>query len=215
MSTSPPPYTYQALRKEWQIRCASFCNNEAQVNEAFEKLVNAYSNTSRHYHNLSHINHMLGLLQKCHSEISEADAVYFSIWYHDAVYNSLNKDNEERSTALAAKELAVLGMSDNTINRISNYILATKAHLPVQDTSLQWLLDFDLSILGAEPEVYKQYTRAVREEYSIYPGFMYKAGRKKAMLHFLEREHIFQTAQFRALYEEQARTNIATEISAL
>jgi predicted metal-dependent HD superfamily phosphohydrolase len=215
MSISPPPYSYQILRNEWQAKCASFCSNEVLINKAFDKLEMAYADTSRHYHNLTHIENMLGLLEKYKQEITEPEILYFAIWYHDAVYKTLKKNSEEKSAVLAVKELTALGMNSETVNRISEYICATKAHAATQDKNLQWLLDFDLSILGAESKSYMAYTEAVRKEYSIYPDFMYKPGRKKAMQHFLEKEHIFQTEQFRILFEERARLNISAEISGL
>jgi len=46
----------------------------------------------------------------------------------------------------------------------------------------------------------------------IYPDFLYNPGRKKALEHFLENEFIFQTNEFRRLFEENARANIQQEI---
>lgn len=215
MSTLHPPYNSQILKREWQATCASFCNNEALITSAFNKLEKAYTDTARHYHNLSHIVQMLGLLKQYRQEIIEPEILYFVIWYHDAVYSTLKKNSEERSAALAVKELTALGMNKERVNSIQEYILATKAHNTTPDKNLQWLLDFDLSILGADPKTYMAYTQAVRREYSIYPDLLYKPGRKKAMQHFLGKQYIFQTEQFRTLFEERARQNISTEISSL
>jgi predicted metal-dependent HD superfamily phosphohydrolase len=40
-------------------------------------------------------------------------------------------------------------------------------------------LDADLSILGKDLDTYLAYTKMIRKEYSIYPDFLYKPGRKK------------------------------------
>ncbi|GAB5525289.1 MAG: hypothetical protein Roseis2KO_31610 [Roseivirga sp.] len=78
-----------------------------------------------------------------------------------------------------------------------------------------YLTDIDLSVLGAAPEVYQNYTVAIRKEYSIYPGFLYKRGRKKVLKHFLEMEHIFKTELFREKYEDRARKNLQAELNSL
>jgi predicted metal-dependent HD superfamily phosphohydrolase len=59
------------------------------------------------------------------------------------------------------------------------------------------------------------YFEQIRKEYRIYPDFLYKPGRAKALEHFLENKFIFQTEEFRKLYEEKARRNIEKEISLL
>ncbi len=44
---------------------------------------------------------------------------------------------------------------------------------------INYLLDADLSVLGKDRETYLVYTQMIRKEYSIYPDFLYKPGRKK------------------------------------
>lgn len=55
------------------------------------------------------------------------------------------------------------------------------------------------------------YTKQIRKEYSIYPDFLYKPGRKKVLEHFLQLENIFKTDYFKTKYEVQARKNIESE----
>ncbi|HEV2666536.1 MAG TPA: hypothetical protein VG324_16580, partial [Blastocatellia bacterium] len=95
-------------------------------------------------------------------------------------------------------------------------ILATKHH---RADDLSWdvkvFLDLDTSILGAPEDIYKEYSRAIRKEYSWVPGFLYRKGRMKVLNDFLGRERIYQTEEIRAKYETQARHNIAEEIRTL
>jgi len=72
--------------------------------------------------------------------------------------------------------------------------------------------DADLSILGAEWPIYHNYTDQIRQEYAIYPDFMYKPGRKKVLLHFLKMERIFKTDYFYITFEAQAIKNIKQEL---
>lgn len=76
-------------------------------------------------------------------------------------------------------------------------------------------MDADLSILGKSSQVYLEYTKQIRKEYSIYPHFLYKPGRKKALEHFLALESIFKTEYFKKKYEIRARENIEFELSIL
>jgi len=82
-----------------------------------------------------------------------------------------------------------------------------------EDTN--YLLDADLSVLGKDFETYLKYTQNIRKEYSIYPDFLYKPGRKKVLKHFLELESIFKTEYFKEKYEARAKENIAKELQLL
>lgn len=93
-------------------------------------------------------------------------------------------------------------------------IRATKNHNPA-DEETNLFTDADLSILGAAPEAYEQYTRQVRREYGLYPGFLYTRGRKKVLNHFLNMPRIFKTSGFYTRYEEQARKNLRSELEAM
>jgi predicted metal-dependent HD superfamily phosphohydrolase len=92
--------------------------------------------------------------------------------------------------------------------------MATKRHEP-SDDEIDLFTDADLSILGSSPDVYQLYSQQVRQEYSIYPDLLYKAGRKKMLLHFLEMEHIYKTSFFRNKYETTARRNLENELGGL
>ncbi|WP_438969358.1 hypothetical protein [Nonlabens sp.] len=77
------------------------------------------------------------------------------------------------------------------------------------------MIDHDLSILGQINEIYTSYTQKVRKEYKMYPNFIYKRARKKAMLHFLEQDAVFEREELTHTYETQARENILKEIKSL
>lgn len=182
---------------------------------AFERLEAEYEDLSRQYHNMGHIAAMLSLLATYQQEIEQPDVLFFTIWYHDAVYSILKQNNEANSAELAQKELGKLGLSAEKINAVCAYILATQKHEATAIKDLQWLLDFDLYILGAPAKIYNLYTKAIRAEYKWYPDFIYNGGRKKVLQHFSQNPYIYQTITFRNLYEQQARQNIQQELLAL
>jgi predicted metal-dependent HD superfamily phosphohydrolase len=81
------------------------------------------------------------------------------------------------------------------------------------DTGALLLVDADLAILGAPPEMYKVYARAIRREYAWVPDADYRVGRRAVLQRFLDRPRIFGTE---SLYQERelaARRNLAAEIA--
>lgn len=188
-----------------------FSANEIQKN--WMDLEKAYSKKSRHYHNLTHIKDMIASFDTYHNQLDNPNEILFSILYHDVVYSASKKDNEFKSAEYA---LAILP-ENTTINKqlVFDAICATQQHQHNEVEDINWLIDFDLKILARDWDDYQIYFEQIRKEYSIYPDFLYKPGRAKALKHFLENEFIFQTEEFRKLYEEKARNNIEKEISIL
>ncbi|MCI3939490.1 hypothetical protein MQX03_20150 [Chryseobacterium aahli] len=174
-----------------------------------------YAKKGRHYHNLSHLENMFSELELVKDRIVNFTNISFSVLYHDVIYDASSKLNEEKSAEFAKLRLEKLGLNKIDIEEISKQILATKSHHKSKSNDTNYLLDADLSILGKDIESYVKYTEQIRKEYSIYPDFLYKPGRKKVLQHFLELESIFKTEYFKAKYENQARKNIEFEIGQL
>lgn len=149
------------------------------------------------------------------NQIEKFDNISFSIFYHDIIYDASSKLNEEKSADIAKERLEILSVNNDGIQRIYEQISATKSHKKSDNEDINFLLDADLSILGKSSEVYLEYTKQIRKEYSIYPNFLYKPGRKKVLQHFLELESIFKTEYFRGKYEIQAKKNIEFELKNL
>ncbi|TPK57288.1 hypothetical protein FJ546_27020 [Mesorhizobium sp. B2-4-19] len=185
-----------------------------------QELAALYLAESRHYHNLAHIEAMLALADDYRALLSDPEAVEAAIWFHDAIYDSKAKDNEARSAALAAQKLASR-TDPERLDRIGAMILATATHqLPgfdddaaTRDASL--FLDMDLSILGAAPDAFDAYERAVRREYGWVEEPMWRAGRGAVLKDLLARPRIFLTEEFRQRFEPQARLNMARSLEAL
>lgn len=198
-----------------------FLENEPLIDDALKSELSAlYAAQDRHYHDLAHIEAMLGLAGEYRGLLGDPEAVEAAIWFHDAIYDSKAKDNEIQSAALAEKKLA--GRAEaGRLDRISAMIVATATHqLPlyddpttVRDASL--FLDMDLSILGAAPDAFDAYERAVRREYHWVEEPMWRAGRSAVLKNFLARPHIFRTEEFRRRFEPQARLNMARSLAAL
>ena len=160
---------------------------------------------------------MLRLCTQCKDELKDLDTVRFSIWFHDLVYKSTNKDNEYKSAVLAKKMLESFSCTSEEIQKVYDFIMSTKNHqiLDSSNSDNAYLLDFDLSILGKPWKEYQNYTQQIRKEYKIYPNFLYNRGRKKVLRSFLNRDSLYFTEKYRTLYEAQARENVKREIHLL
>jgi len=176
-----------------------------------------YTDWSRHYHNLSHIWSLLNLSEQFAAELKEAALIDMSIWFHDVVYDSKSKDNEQQS-AFFAEDLLRPYLSKEQLAFIGALIMSTAGHQPKmpENSDNLWFLDFDLAILAAEKKKYKAYSEAIREEYkSLFSFFVYNSGRKKVLKTFLGRKKLYFTDLFREQYEPIARENLAWELGGL
>jgi len=187
--------------------------SEDEIQKNWEDLEKAYSKKSRHYHNLTHLKEMIKGFETYRDKLQNPNEILFSIFYHDFVYSASKKDNELKSAEFA---LAILPENINLNKQlVFDAICATQQHQYNSIEDINWLIDFDLKILAKDWDDYKIYFEQIRKEYRIYPDFLYKPGRAKALKHFLENEFIFQTDEFRNLYEGKARINIEKEIELL
>lgn len=186
--------------------------NHLEINTRWELVDKNYSKKNRYYHNWIHIEAMTKNWLEYKNQLENPIEVLLGIYYHDVIYVSTRKDNELKSAQLIFKEFKKSKEID--LNIIYNLILCTQTHNATTNDE-KWLVDFDLQILGKDWKIYKNYCEQIRKEYRIYPNFMYNPGRKKALLHFLDKETIYQTEPFRTQYEKQARENIKREIGLL
>jgi predicted metal-dependent HD superfamily phosphohydrolase len=202
------------LKTEWQHLLGKYCSDEAEIDKIFQLLVTKYSEKHRAYHNLSHINYLLGEAEKI--EFEDFEAVFLATWFHDAIYEPRRKDNEIQSAKLAIKLLQTLNLPNNKIKQVEKIIIATQTHSAENlDDDGKIFLDLDLSILGANEEIYQNYSRVIRHEYAYVPNFLYRRGRKKVLENFLRRETIYFTENLRQRFEKQARINLSNEIKEL
>ena len=204
------------LKSQWDDLLSSYNPDKSIKDNSFQLLKEKYSANGRFYHNLSHVKTLLNLLEPLKDKIQEHNAIRFSIWFHDVIYNTKRNDNEEESARLASELLGTLHVNTETINFVRDLILATKGHSGhnlSEDAKL--FLDMDLAILGMSEEIYIKYSKAIREEYSWVPELRYRTSRKKILESFIARESIYATDEMKQRFEEQARINIMGEIKSL
>jgi predicted metal-dependent HD superfamily phosphohydrolase/GNAT superfamily N-acetyltransferase len=182
----------------------------------FEALMAAYQASGRHYHTGAHLLAVLRWREALFpGPDPEAD---LALLYHDALYQPLASDNEERSADWFDREAAARGWSPARRLPVVEAIRAT-AHRPDRQEEGSSLaarvLDCDLAVLGAEPASYTAYVDAVRREYAQVPEPLWRAGRGRLLEGLLSRPALFSTAPGRARFEAKARANLERELASL
>jgi len=185
------------------------------IHNCWNEIESYYTKPNRHYHTLSHLEDLYQHLFDIKDKITNWNLMLFSIYYHDVIYNPANSNNEEQSADLAIQRMAKLGVSFKEIELCKNQILATKSHKISNDLDTNCFIDADLSILGRDWDTYNTYCENIRKEYSIYPNFLYKQGRKKVIQHFLNMKRIYKTNIFFKRYEKQAKDNLEKELKSI
>lgn len=201
------------LSQKWQQYCQDLSVNQGAIDRVFQILVTAYSQSDRHYHNLTHIDQIFTTLDRFDSTLQNPIAVFFATWFHDLVYNSQATDNEIKSAKSAGKLLATIGGSRELIDRVQSLIMATKGHqIDPDDRDKCIFLDADLAILGADPIQYQIYQQSIRREYSWVPDIAYQTGRIQVLEGFLQRNRLYYTDLLFDELESIARINMNNEI---
>ena len=178
-----------------------------------EMLFSCYGEAKRFYHNLNHIENTLNYLAK----IKEYDYInnyifrnsQISLIFHDVIYETNSKRNEENSADLVGHFISNNSIFD--INIIKKAILATKHDGNNLDNFIaKIVVDCDLASLAENWEIYQNYTNLIWKEYEqVYTNEQFKQGRIKWLKEFLSKPKIFQTKFFN---EKQARENLEREI---
>ncbi|MGH3331622.1 MAG: HD domain-containing protein [Nocardioidaceae bacterium] len=193
----------------------------ADNTEIYDRLVAAYGEPHRGYHNLQHLQEVLehvdAILGAGHaSDIQgvDRDVVVLAAWFHDAVYEG--SEDEERSAVLAERELATVDVPPLLVEEVARLVRLTAGHRPAPDDRAgQVLCDADLAILAADEDRYAEYTEGVRREYAHVPDAEFRAGRAGVLRDLMESTPLFSSRYGQEHWEERARSNVERELADL
>lgn len=197
----------------WNQLCARL--DIAADGATYRNLIKAHAEKHRAYHTLDHIAACLRHLDDVREHLQRPDEVEMALWFHDAVYEPFSASNEEDSAEWAADWLQDRGVEKAVFRRISDYILATKSHESPETLDGQFMLDIDLSILGAPADIYDEFELNIRREYRRVPGFIFRKKRKAILEGFLARERLYMTDHFHDKLDRAARLNLLRAIGSL
>lgn len=180
-----------------------------------------WAESHRGYHDLRHLDEVLGALRDLRAEVLDDDTHWactvLAAWFHDAVYDvAAPADNERLSADLARAALSRNGMESEVVDTTCALVMSSAAHEVTQTRGPQAAFhDADLWILGAPAERFDCYCADVREEYAAVSDEAYAAGRSAILRPFLEREWVYRTDHARRLWERAARENLVRELARL
>lgn len=183
--------------------------------ELYQRLVACYSDPHRSYHTMQHLEECFVHLESVRSLAERPGEIELALWFHDAVYNTRRKDNEERSAQWARDSALAAGLSGDQASRIYELVMTTVHDAVPVDRDAAVLVDIDLAILGSDSARFDEYEVQVRKEYSWVPEPLYAAARRKILQEFANRRSIYSTEYFRSEYEARARDNIARSLARL
>ncbi|CAM4013622.1 hypothetical protein PSAR109036_04510 [Psychrobacter arenosus] len=183
-----------------------------------------YTEPQRAYHTLAHLKFIFAQFTGISESLRQPSLVALALFYHDVIYHMGDKpattvapkSNEALSADHAAAQLKDW-LNPEQIERIYELILLTESHQlsDTTDSDAAYLLDLDLSVLGASWSTYQRYAQAVRFEYQHVPIKAYRLGRAAVLQHLLSHPSLYMTERFYTQYEESARANIARELHTL
>ena len=177
-----------------------------------DDLITRHSEPHRAYHTLEHVLDVLGVFDGL--SVLDRSAAELAAWFHDAVYDAGSSENEAQSARLAREALRAF-VDEARLRRVEELILATARHEGASGADTASFLDADLAILGASPERYDAYARAIRAEFAWLPAEVSREGRSRVLHSFLDRPFVYGTPLMREHHEVAARENMQRELASL
>jgi predicted metal-dependent HD superfamily phosphohydrolase len=176
----------------------------------------AYQTPPRAYHSMHHVQEVLAHYDHVAAAVgwSNPKEVYIAILFHDAIYHAGRKDNEARSAELAITSIEKYLPNEALDSQKIKYLIElTARHGHIQSAALDedtaHFLDCDMAILGAEPEQFQGYDKAIASEYrGKLPGWMFQFYRRKFLRGLLDLPRIYLSQLFFNSHEAKARANI-------
>ena len=182
-----------------------------------ERLVAAYGEERRGYHDLRHLTEVLDRLDELAAAGTSFDPVVVRLaaWFHDAVHDGRPGD-EERSARWAEQALAGAAVAPPVVAEVARLVLMTEHHDPApDDADGAALSDADLAILAAPRERYADYVADVRLEYAHVSDRDFALGRTAVLRALLAADRLFRTDLGHERWEAAARRNVEADLAAL
>lgn len=201
--------SWQRLSSDLEMRSDNLLNELA----LYDALIARYSEPHRKYHSRQHLTECLTWFESVADLAIYPAEIEAAIWFHDAIYEPTQADNEELSARWASDSLRKRAVSAASVARIQQLVLATQhAAMPTLPDA-QLLVDIDLAILGSPESRFSEYEQQIRAEYAWVPERTFHQRRREVLLSFLARENIYSTQHFRDALEQQARSNLRWAIA--
>ena len=192
----------------------------AESSMLWQDIASRYNEPQRAYHSLQHIQQLFAQFEKIKQHLYEPNIIALALYYPDVIYDPTRLDNELKSAKYAVEALSKY-IDDEKRQHIYKLIMMTASHQideladSNKSSDAAYLLDMDLSILGAPWVEYEKYAQAVRQEYAYVSDIKYRAGRASVLNSLLAHPTLYITDYYYERLETKARINIKREITLL
>ena len=204
----------EALLALWQTSWQAIEGSQ-DPGELGPLLLAAHREPQRVYHSVQHLIDCLNTWEDWAEEASRAHEVAIALWFHDAIYDTNRHDSEARSARWALDSLSAGGVPLDTVRRIRDLVIATRANENPSSDDARLINDIDLAIIGTAPARYDEYEQQLQSEHPQIADFIYRRKRLEILKGLLIRPRIYYTDQARKFLESQARENLTRTITRL
>jgi len=208
---TPPAVGLERFAALWRRRVASPPSPDAAA--VHGELCAHYAESFRRYHNLEHIEECLRRVDEVAPLLDDPDAVEFALWFHDVVYEVGASTNEWKSAELFLERAS--GAAPVFRRKVCGLVLATRHGGCVQGNDRRFIVDIDLSGIGAPWSEFVRNGERLRAESCALSDAQYTAGQRRFLRKLHERPQLYLTDYFRDRYENKARENIARALAEL
>ena len=208
---------------EWHLSAINNAIEPVILKALWQDIAMRYNETQRVYHSLQHIRQLFGQFEQVKQHLYQPHSIALALLFHDVIYEPTRSDNELKSAEYAVESLSPY-LSAEQCQYIYALIMMTASHQiddidkksdKAKESDAAYLLDMDLSILGASWSEYEQYAKDVRQEYANVSNADYCVGRIEVLEGLLAHPTLYLTDYYHSQLENQARQNIEREIKVL
>ena len=205
---------------EWHLSAINNAIEPVILKALWQDIAMRYNETQRAYHSLQHIQQLFAQFEQIKHDLNEPHIIALALFYHDVIYEPTCVDNELKSAEYAVEALSSY-LTAEQCQYIYALIMMTANHKLSKCSNSQnnfdaaYLLDMDLSILGASWSEYQQYVQAVSQEYTHISNVDYRVGRVEVLKGLLAHPTLYLTDHYYERLEKRARENIKRESTSL
>ncbi len=85
----------------------------------YADLIARYTESHRFYHTFAHVAHCLDELETVRHLAIDSEALEMALWFHDAIYDTKARDNEEKSAELALNTAKRASLADDFARQVA------------------------------------------------------------------------------------------------
>lgn len=204
----------QRFENLWQRAQAAKSGRFSNEPNPFKDIAALLSEPHRFYHGWCHLLDCLAQLDPIREKLEHPDAVELSLWFHDSIYDPRRRDNEQQSASWF-RDLATGKLPCPLVETISDYIVLTQHRSEPADRDGAFVVDIDLSSLGADWHRFERDSMNLRKESTHLSNQDYNRGKRQFFEGLLQRPRIYFTRTFSDLYDSCARSNIKRYLNSL